>query len=115
MAWCVIKKEKGLGIPFGKAFKDVDGQIDLREEFIRAEIPIAVFASFEDNPSFPEGKFIEGTQREEKRRWTNSEPSRKGPHSDVRKSEIIIDWPSPLGCGTGRLVFCAHAVLRRSF
>jgi hypothetical protein len=54
MARCVIEEEKGLGIPFGTAFKDVDSQIDLLEEFVCTEIPIAVLASFEDNPSFPE-------------------------------------------------------------
>ena len=64
MAWCIIKKEKGLGIPFGKAFKDVDRQIDLCEEIICAKISITILASFEDNMSFPKGKLIEG--REEK-------------------------------------------------
>ena len=64
MAWCVIKKEKGLGIPFRKAFKDVDSQISLCEEFICAEISITILASFEDNTSFSKGKLIEG--REEK-------------------------------------------------
>ena len=70
MAWCIIKKEKGLGIPFGKALKDVDSQIDLCKEIFHAKIPITILASFEDNMSFPKGKLIE--RREEKRWWTNS-------------------------------------------
>ncbi len=34
----------------------------------------------------------------------DSLPSHNQPHSDVRKSKTIIDWPSPLGCGVGQLV-----------
>jgi hypothetical protein len=65
MTWCIIKKEKGLGFPFGQAFENVDSQIDLHEEFLGTEIPVVILASFEDNLSLPEDKSIKG--REE--RW----------------------------------------------
>jgi hypothetical protein len=65
MTWCIIKKEKGLGFPFGQAFKNVDSQIDLHKEFLSTEIPVMILAIFEDNPSLSEDKSIKG--REE--RW----------------------------------------------
>jgi hypothetical protein len=40
---------------FGKAFENVDGLIDLLEEVIGAEPPIAIFTGLEDDPGFPGG------------------------------------------------------------
>jgi hypothetical protein len=65
MTWCIIKKEKGLGFPFGQAFENVDSQIDLHKEFLSTKIPVMILASFEDNPSLSEDKSIK--RREE--RW----------------------------------------------
>ena len=101
MAQCVIKKKKGLEITFGETFENVDCRIDLREEIVGTKITILILASLEDNSGFPEDRLVKGRGG----RWqTNSWPSRKQPHSDVKKSEIIIGWPSPLGWGVGRLV-----------
>ena len=56
MAWCIVKKKESPEVTFEQALKNIDGGVDLREEIFRAEIAIAVLASFEDNPSFPENK-----------------------------------------------------------
>jgi hypothetical protein len=60
MTWRVVEKEKGLGITFGQAFKNVHCQIDLYKEVFSAEISIAILASLEDNPSLPENKLVQG-------------------------------------------------------
>jgi hypothetical protein len=44
-----------LGVAIGKALKDVDRLIDLPEEIVRGEVPVAVFARLEDNPGLPGG------------------------------------------------------------
>jgi hypothetical protein len=54
MTWCIVEKEQCLTVPFGQTFENVDGGIDLREEFCRAEIPFPVLASFENDSSLPE-------------------------------------------------------------
>jgi hypothetical protein len=56
MAWCIVKKKESPEVTFGQALKNIDGGVDLRKEIFHAEIAIAVLASFEDNPSFPENK-----------------------------------------------------------
>jgi len=44
-----------LGPALSKAFKNVDGFINLLEKIIGIEPPIAIFASLEDDPGFPGG------------------------------------------------------------
>jgi len=39
----------------GETFKYVDGIIDLFEEIIGVEVPIAISPGLEDNPGFPDG------------------------------------------------------------
>jgi hypothetical protein len=58
MAWCIVKEEQSLEVTFGQAFKNVDGGVDLREDFLSAEIPIAILAGFEDDPCFPAEKSV---------------------------------------------------------
>ena len=56
----IVKKEKGLGITFGQAFKNVSCQINLGKEVFSAEISIMILASLEDDTSLPENKLVQG-------------------------------------------------------
>jgi hypothetical protein len=39
----------------GETVKDVDGLIDLSKKIVRVKVTFAIFASFEEDPSFPGG------------------------------------------------------------
>ena len=56
MAWCIVEKEKCLEVSLGQAFEDVDGRIDLHEDFFSTKISVVILANFEDDLGFPGGR-----------------------------------------------------------
>jgi hypothetical protein len=100
MAGRIIEEEKPLGITICFALKDIDRAIDLSEQRIAIKPSIAIPAGFECDPGLTKLSDLSiGSLKI--RSKTYSSPSRKGPHSDVKKSETMIVWPSPLGRGVG--------------
>jgi hypothetical protein len=71
MTWCIVKKKQCLTVSFGQTFGNVDGGIDLREEFRRAEIPFPVLASFENDSSLPEEKSVKRKEWKKMARQTH--------------------------------------------
>ena len=74
---------------------------------------ITILACLENEPRFPGGSsaagwIIGGTA-------THSLSSHNRPHSGVRKSDTMIDWPSPLGRGGAFSPLRAQHVLQMSF
>ena len=95
----VVEEKQALGIPLGQPLKDIHCVIDLREKVVGSEPAIAILPSLEKNTRVP----ADDPMREDRGgiKGTHSFPfsSRRRPHSEVRKSETIIDCPSPLGIG----------------
>ena len=100
MAGHIIEEEKPLGITICLALKDINHAINLSKQHITTKPSIAIPAGFECDLGLTKmsGLSIGSLKIRFK---TYSSPSRKGPHSDVKKSETIIVWPSPLGQGVG--------------
>ena len=98
MARGIVEEKQTLREASSALLKDVDGMVHLREKLDCRKIPIAIFPRLEDDARVP----MDRKQKEKIWRLStysvlSSSLARRRPHSDVKKSETMIDWPSPFG------------------
>jgi hypothetical protein len=114
MARSVVKHKKASRKPIRLCLKNIDRIIHLFKQVICVKIPISVLPCFKEHTGFAVLKG-ESHRCQINETSSHSSPFFSRPHSHVKRSETMMDWPSPFFSATAFALSLIHWVLRRSF
>jgi len=97
MTWCIIKHEKGLGKAIRLPLEDFDHAIDLGDEVFCIKISTTIFPWLEHNAGL--SAECQKKVQQEIKKMAHLLSSCRRPHSTIRKSDTMSDWPSPFSLG----------------
>lgn len=95
MTWCIVEEEQPSCKAIHMCFKDINCIVNLFDKVITIEVSIMIFATLNRMQASLELSDVCTKSTVQ----SYNLPSISQPHSGTRKSNTMIEAPSPLGCG----------------